>query len=152
MRFFVRALSAAVLAAILAGGAAPAGATGVEIARNEAENNAKSPAGKRYEGTLLGKVFDWLRPAVEKCAKDAPPEERISFDALIRVGADGKARGGPVRARYGGREVRRADVPGPDVSEAAGALVVGQARGKNEVIDSAVVGDGRFASASDGSL
>jgi hypothetical protein len=69
----------------------PARATGVEIARNEAENNAKSPAGKRYEGTLLGKVDVWLRPAVEKCAKEAPAEERISFDALIRVGADGKA-------------------------------------------------------------
>ena len=91
MPSFARALPAAALAAILAGGAAPASATGVEIARNEAENNAKSPAGKRYEGTLLGKVFEWLRPAVEKCAKDAPPEERISFDALIRVGADGKA-------------------------------------------------------------
>jgi len=70
---------------------ASAGATGVEIARNEAENNAKSPAGKRYEGTLLGKVYEWLSPAVEKCAKETPPEERISFDALVRVGGDGKA-------------------------------------------------------------
>ena len=91
MRFFVRVLRVAALAAVLPAGAAPAGATGVEIARNEAENNAKSPAGKRYEGTLLGKVYDWLRPAVEKCAKEAPPEERISFDALVRVGAEGKA-------------------------------------------------------------
>ena len=66
-------------------------ATGVEIARNEAEQNAKSPAGKRYEGTLLGKVDEWLSPAVEKCAKDVPAQERIGFDALVRVGADGKA-------------------------------------------------------------
>ena len=71
--------------------AASALATGVEIARNEAEQNAKSPAGKRYEGTLLGKVDEWLSPAVEKCAKDVPAEDRIGFDALIRVGADGKA-------------------------------------------------------------
>jgi len=91
MPFFIRVLRIAVLAAALPACAAPAGATGVEIARNEAENNAKSPAGKRYEGTLLGKVYDWLRPAVEKCAKEAPPEERISFDALVRVGAEGKA-------------------------------------------------------------
>ena len=71
--------------------AAAAHATGVEVARNEAENNAKSPAGKRYEGTVIGRVDPWLRPVVEKCAKEAPAEERISFDALVRVGADGKA-------------------------------------------------------------
>jgi hypothetical protein len=70
---------------------ASARATGVEVARNEAENNAKSPAGKRYEGTVIGKVDPWLRPAVEKCAKEAPAEERISFEALVRVSADGRA-------------------------------------------------------------
>jgi len=69
---------------------ATAGATGVEVARTEAENNAKSPAGKRYEGTLIGKIDEWLRPAVEKCAREAPAEERISFDALVRVGEDGR--------------------------------------------------------------
>ncbi|HEX4441498.1 MAG TPA: hypothetical protein VH854_15585 [Thermoanaerobaculia bacterium] len=79
------------LAALLAGLPAWALATGVEIARNEAEQNAKSPAGKRYEGTLLGKIDEWLRPAVEKCAKDVAAEDRIGFDALVRVGADGKA-------------------------------------------------------------
>src|SRR5439155_1806568 len=70
--------------------AATSGATGVEIARAEAEQNAKSPAGRRYEGVMVGKLDDWLRPAVERCAGKAPEEERISFDALIRVGADGK--------------------------------------------------------------
>lgn len=70
---------------------ATAGATGVEVARTEAETNAKSPAGKRYEGTLIGRIDEWLRPAVEKCAKQVAPEERISFDTLIRVGGDGKA-------------------------------------------------------------
>jgi hypothetical protein len=70
---------------------ATAGATGVEVARSEAEANVKSPAGKRYEGSLIGKVDEWLRPAVEKCATQAAQEELISFDALIRVGADGKA-------------------------------------------------------------
>jgi hypothetical protein len=71
--------------------ASTARATGIEVARNEAESNAKSPAGKRYEGTLIGKVDEWLRPAVAKCAKQAAQEELISFDALIRVGTDGKA-------------------------------------------------------------
>jgi hypothetical protein len=85
MERFLRAASLFWLAASVAG------ATGVEVARNEAENNAKSPAGKRYEGTVIGKVDPWLRPAVEKCAKDAPAEERISFEALVRVGAEGKA-------------------------------------------------------------
>jgi hypothetical protein len=49
----VHRIAAAVLATFVA---ATVLATGVEIARNEAEQNAKSPAGKRYEGTLLGKV------------------------------------------------------------------------------------------------
>ena len=78
-------------AAVFLLAASAAGATGVEVARNEAESNAKSPAGKRYEGALIGRIDDWLRPVVEKCAREAPQEERISFDALVLVGGDGKA-------------------------------------------------------------
>jgi hypothetical protein len=112
---------------------ATAGATGVEVARSEAEANVKSPAGKRYEGSLIGKVDEWLRPAVEKCATQAAQEELISFDALIRVGADGKAEEVVYRAGDGRREVRGADVPGPDLSEAAGALVVGEGAGADQI-------------------
>ena len=67
------------------------GATPVEVARSEAESNAKSPAGKRYEGVMISKAEEWLRPALERCVKEAPETERISFDALVRVSAEGKA-------------------------------------------------------------
>lgn len=68
----------------------PAG-TGVEIARSEAESNAKTPAGKRYEGVLVSKLEEWLRPALVRCTKKVPPEEILSFDGLVRVGSEGKA-------------------------------------------------------------
>jgi hypothetical protein len=68
-----------------------AGGTGVEIARSEAEANAKTPAGKRYEGVLVSRLEEWLRPALERCVKKVPKEELLSFDGLVRVGADGKA-------------------------------------------------------------
>ena len=67
------------------------GPTSVQVARNEAESNAKSPAGKRYEGVLVSKLEDWLRPALERCVKTVPKEELISFDGLVRVSAEGKA-------------------------------------------------------------
>ena len=65
--------------------------TPVEVARSEAESNAKTPAGKSYEGVLVSKAEDWLRPVLQRCAKDAPEAERVSFDALVRVSSDGKA-------------------------------------------------------------
>ena len=82
----LRAAAVLLIAAALARAATP-----VEVARSEAESNAKSPAGKRYEGVLVSKAEDWLRPALQRCAKDAPKTERISFDALIRVSAEGGA-------------------------------------------------------------
>jgi hypothetical protein len=68
-----------------------ASSTPVEVARSEAESNAKTPAGKSYEGVLVSKAEDWLRPVLQRCAKDASEAERISFDALVRVSSDGKA-------------------------------------------------------------
>jgi hypothetical protein len=67
----------------------PAG-TGVEVARSQAEANAKTPAGKRYESVLVSKTEEWLRPAVARCARTVPKEEIISFDGLVRIGAEGK--------------------------------------------------------------
>jgi hypothetical protein len=67
------------------------GSTPVEVARNEAESNAKSPAGKRYEGVMVSRLEDWLRPALERCVKEVPKEDLISFDGLVRVGENGKA-------------------------------------------------------------
>jgi len=66
-------------------------ATPVEVARAEAEQNVKSPAGRRYEGVVIGQVDDWLRPAIRRCVKDLPKEEIVSFDGLVRVAEEGKA-------------------------------------------------------------
>lgn len=65
--------------------------TGVEVARSEAESNARTPAGRRYESVLVSKTEGWLRPAVARCARNAPKEEIISFDGLVRIGAEGNA-------------------------------------------------------------
>jgi len=69
----------------------PPPSTGVEVARAEAEANAKTPAGRRYEGVAISKVEEWLRPAIQRCARELPKDELISFDGLVRVGAEGAA-------------------------------------------------------------
>jgi hypothetical protein len=66
-------------------------ATPVEIARSQAEENVRSPAGRRYEGVVIGQVDGWLRPAIRRCLRDLPKEELVSFDGLVRVGAEGAA-------------------------------------------------------------
>ena len=65
--------------------------TPTSIARQEAESNVRTPAGRAYEGVVIGRAEEWLRPALERCVKEAPAEERISFDAFVRVGANGQA-------------------------------------------------------------
>jgi hypothetical protein len=84
-------LLAAVVCALAAATAQEAPRTSPTLARAAAEQNAKTPAGKRYEGVLVSRAEEWLRPALERCVKDAPAEERISFDAFVRVGVGGKA-------------------------------------------------------------
>ena len=61
----VRTIAAAscLLGVALAASARP---TPVEVAREEAEANAKSPAGKRYEGVMVSRLEEWLRPALER--------------------------------------------------------------------------------------
>lgn len=66
-------------------------ATPVEVARAEAERNVKSPAGRRYEGVVIGQVDGWLRPAIRRCLEKLPKEELVSFDGLVRVAEDGRA-------------------------------------------------------------
>jgi hypothetical protein len=85
-RFFV--LAGLLLAAVAA--AADRGPTPLAVAREEAESNVKSPAGRAYEGVVISRIDEWLRPMVERCVKDAPAEEKISFDIFVRVGAAGK--------------------------------------------------------------
>jgi hypothetical protein len=79
------------LSSALAASAAEPARTSVEVARGEAESNAKTPAGRRYEGMLVSKLEDWLRPALVRCARAVPKEELISFDGLVRIAAEGKA-------------------------------------------------------------
>lgn len=84
-------IAASFFAVALAASAAEQPRTPTSVARQEAESNAKSPAGKRYEGVLVSKLEDWLRPALDRCVKTVPKEELISFDGLVRVSAEGKA-------------------------------------------------------------
>ena len=84
MRFAVVLVVAALL------GAPGQPRTPTSVAREEAESNARTPAGRAYEGVVVAGVDRWLRPALERCVKGAPAEERISFDAFVRVGAMGK--------------------------------------------------------------
>ena len=65
--------------------------TPTAVARQEAESNVRTPAGRAYEGVVVGRAEEWLRPVLERCVKDMPAEERISFDAFVRVGAEGQA-------------------------------------------------------------
>jgi hypothetical protein len=78
------------LSALAASAAEPA-RTSVEVARSQAESNAKTPAGRSYEGVLVSKVEPWLRPSLGRCARAVPKEEIVSFDGLVRVGAKGRA-------------------------------------------------------------
>jgi hypothetical protein len=65
--------------------------TPLAVARQEAESNAKTPAGRRYEEKLIPGVEDWLRKPLERCVKNVPKEEIVSFDAFVRIGATGGA-------------------------------------------------------------
>ncbi len=84
---------AALVSALLAAGAAPAdeGKTSPAVAREEAETNAKTPAGRRYESALESSLDAWLRKAIERCAKSASREDAVSFDVLVRIGGSGDA-------------------------------------------------------------
>lgn len=83
-------LLAGVVLALAPSGAEEGGRTSPTLAREAAEQNAKTPAGKRYEGVLVSRAEEWLRPALERCSATAPREELISFDAFVRVGVGGR--------------------------------------------------------------
>jgi hypothetical protein len=86
-------MAAAVLAWCVAGAlaAAESGKTSPTIARETAESNAKTPAGRRYESALHSSLDGWLRQALERCVKGVAKEDAISFDALVRIGSSGEA-------------------------------------------------------------
>jgi hypothetical protein len=81
------------LAVILMGAAA----TGEEkkpdagAARVAAQENAKTPAGKRYETALEAALESWLRKALERCIRGREKSELSDFEAFVRVGGAGEA-------------------------------------------------------------
>ncbi len=82
------------LLAGLVAAAAPAsepGKTSPTIAREAAESNAKTPAGRRFQSALDSSLGPWLRKAIERCVKGLPKEDAESFDALVRIGENGRA-------------------------------------------------------------
>jgi hypothetical protein len=65
--------------------------TSPTIARETAESNAKTPAGRRYESALESSLDSWLRKALEKCLKGVSKEDAVSFDFLVQIGDNGRA-------------------------------------------------------------
>ena len=65
--------------------------TNPTIARETAESNAKTPAGRRYQSALESSMDSWLRKALEKCIKGVSKEDAVSFDVLVRISGTGEA-------------------------------------------------------------
>ncbi len=61
------------------------------MARIAAEENAKTPAGRRYETALEARLDEWLRKSIEICVKGVPKDRRLDFDVLLRIGGKGEA-------------------------------------------------------------
>jgi hypothetical protein len=87
-----RAAAAALALSILTGVVAVAEEkTNPTIARETAESNAKTPAGRRYQSALESSMDSWLRKALEKCIKGVSKEDAVSFDVLVRISGTGEA-------------------------------------------------------------
>lgn len=61
------------------------------MAREAAEENAKTPAGRRYQTALDSSLDKWLRTTMERCVKGVSREQAQSFNAYVEVGAKGEA-------------------------------------------------------------
>lgn len=84
-------VAAAAFLWVLAAFAAAEEKTNPTVARETAESNAKTPAGRRYQSALESSLDPWLRKALEKCIKGVPKEDAVSFDVLVRVSKTGEA-------------------------------------------------------------
>jgi hypothetical protein len=60
------------------------------MAREAAEENAKTPAGRRYESALDSSLDKWLRQSLERCVKGIKKEQALSFNAYVQVGEKGE--------------------------------------------------------------
>jgi hypothetical protein len=80
------------LGAFLASGAsAEERNTGLTEAREAAESNAKTPAGRRYGSAFEASLDRWLPAALQRCVKGRTAGDLGSFDAFVRIGGDGDA-------------------------------------------------------------
>jgi len=86
-----RLLAVLLILAAAAGAVADEGKTNPTVARETAESNAKTPAGRRYQSALESSMDSWLRKALEKCIKGVPKEDAVSFDVLVRISKAGEA-------------------------------------------------------------
>jgi hypothetical protein len=108
------------LAAILASAAGATGDPGTSptAAREAAESNAKTPAGRRYGAAFEASLDRWLPEVLRRCVKGRTAGEVASFDAFVRVGEDGSAEevlfseATPV-ARCAEDDLRAAEYPKP---------------------------------------
>lgn len=61
------------------------------MAREAAEENAKTPAGRRYDSALDSSLDKWLRQSLERCVKGIKKDQAVSFNAYVQVGQKGDA-------------------------------------------------------------
>ncbi len=61
------------------------------MAREAAEENAKTPAGRRYDSALDSSLDKWLRTSLERCVKGIKKDQAASFNAYVQVGEKGDA-------------------------------------------------------------
>ena len=87
----LRLTAGVLLLAVTGAVAAGAETTNPTIARETAESNAKTPAGRRYQSALESSLDSWLRKALEKCLKGVPKQDAVSFDVLVRISKTGEA-------------------------------------------------------------
>jgi hypothetical protein len=65
--------------------------TSLAAAREAAESNAKTPAGRRYGTAFEASLDRWLPETLRRCVKGRSAAELGSFDAFVRIGGDGEA-------------------------------------------------------------
>ena len=85
------ALAALLLLSVAAGALAGEAKTSPTVAREEAESNAKTPAGRRYDSALASSLDSWLRRAIEQCGRGVSPEDAVSFEVFVRISDAGEA-------------------------------------------------------------
>ena len=61
------------------------------MAREAAEENAKTPAGRRYQSAFESSLDKWLRASIERCGKGISKDQAISFNVYVQVGEKGSA-------------------------------------------------------------